>query len=158
MLQRVQTLYLGIAMILLTIVTIGATLFSFVGKTSKYTFNSFGISESRLSDGAIVEHTSMPFFVGMIALILLCFLCIMSYKNLDRQLKLGRTIFFLYLVSVIAMVILSIVGDSFIEEENLSREMGLGFILFVAGFPFTFLANVGIKRDKRLLDSLDRLR
>jgi len=36
--------------------------------------------------------------------------------------------------------------------------MGLGFILFVAGFPFTFLANTGIKRDRNLLKSLDRLR
>ena len=45
-----------------------------------------------------------------------------------------------------------------LDEETASREMGLGFLLFVVGFPFTFLANTGIKRDKKLLDSLDRLR
>ena len=50
------------------------------------------------------------------------------------------------------------VGDSMISVETTKREMGLGYLLFLCGFPFTFLANIGIKRDKNLLDSLDRLR
>ncbi|MFK7784566.1 MAG: DUF4293 family protein [Crocinitomicaceae bacterium] len=49
-------------------------------------------------------------------------------------------------------------GDNLIEGEELKRELGLGFYLFVVGLPFSFLANVGIKRDKRLLDSIDRIR
>ncbi|MGB1518015.1 MAG: hypothetical protein ACPG8K_02815 [Crocinitomicaceae bacterium] len=42
--------------------------------------------------------------------------------------------------------------------ESVTRELGIGFLLFVLGFPFIFLANVAIKRDKKLLDSLNRLR
>ena len=105
-----------------------------------------------------MEHQTMLIMVGTIALALLCFLCIMSYKNLQRQFKLGRMIFMLYFVSIVGIILLSFLGDNLIDEADLKRELGLGFYLFIAGFPFSFLANVGIKRDKRLLDSLDRLR
>ena len=82
----------------------------------------------------------------------------MSYKNLVRQFKLGRMVFGIYFLMIISLILMSYLGDSLIDTETSSREMGLGFILFVAGFPFTFLANTGIKRDKELLSSLDRLR
>ena len=156
--QRVQTLYLGIAIILLGIVTAGTTLFSFVGESSRYVVNAFGITTSDLKTGEALEHQMMPMMVGTIALALLCFICIMSYKNLNRQFKLGRMIFMLYFISLVGLLLFSFFGDSLIDEGDMKRELGLGFYLFIAGFPFTFLANVGIKRDKRLLDSLDRLR
>ncbi|MDG1333703.1 MAG: DUF4293 domain-containing protein [Crocinitomicaceae bacterium] len=156
--QRVQTLYLGIAIILLGIVTSGITLFSYVGESSRYTVNAFGITTSDLKTGENLEQQTMPMMVGTIALALLCFICIMSYKNLNRQFKLGRTIFLLYFVSVVGLLLLAFVGDGLIDEGDMKRELGIGFYLFIAGFPFSFLANVGIKRDKRLLDSLDRLR
>jgi glucan phosphoethanolaminetransferase (alkaline phosphatase superfamily) len=156
--QRVQTLYLGIAIILLGIVSSGITLFSFVGESSRYTINAFGITTSSLETGEAIEHQMMPMMVGTIALALLCFICIMAFKNLKRQFKLGRTIFLLYFVSVVGVLLLSFFGDNLIDEGEMKRELGLGFYLFIAGFPFTFLANTGIKRDKRLLDSIDRIR
>jgi amino acid transporter len=156
--QRVQTLYHSIALILLGIVSSGISLFSYVGETSRYEVNAFGITTHDLKSGAASDHQFMPMVVGTIALALLCFICIMSYKNLNRQFKLGRMIFFLYFVSLVGIILLSSLGDGLIDETDTTRELGLGFYLFIAGFPFTFLANVGIKKDKRLLDSLDRLR
>lgn len=156
--QRVQTVYLGITIILLGIVSAGVTLLSFVGESSKYVINSFGITTQNAQTGEAIEHEMMPMMVGTIALALLCFVCIMSYKNLNRQFKLGRTIFLLYFVSVVGVILLSFLGDGMIEESDVKRELGIGFYLFVAGLPFSFLANVGIKRDKRTLDSLNRLR
>jgi len=158
MIQRVQTLYLGIAIILLSIVTVGSSLFSFVNETSRFTFSSYGITEYGLADGKVLDTKMFPFFVGTTALALLCFICLMSYKNLKRQFKLGRMIFFLYFFMVVSVILLASFGDSLLDEETTSRELGVGFILFVIGFPFSFLANTGIKRDKKLLDSLNRLR
>jgi hypothetical protein len=158
MIQRIQTLYLAIVVILLSVVTFGTTLFSFVSESTRYSFNAYGIVESSIKTNEISGHQTFPVYVGTIALTLLCFLCIMSYKNLARQFKLGRTIFGLYFLSLVAMLLLSFYGDKMIDAETNAREMGMGFIFFVAGFPFTFLANLGIKRDKRLLESLDRLR
>lgn len=131
---------------------------SFVGESDKYVINSFGITTQNAQTGEAIEHEMMPMMVGTIALALLCFVCIMSYKNLNRQFKLGRTIFLLYFVSVVGVILLSFLGDGMIEESDVKRELGIGFYLFVAGLPFSFLANVGIKRDKRTLDSLNRLR
>jgi Domain of unknown function (DUF4293) len=158
MIQRVQTLYLAIAIILLSLVTFGTTLFSFVNETSRFTFSSYGIIEYGLNDGKLVNQTNFPFYIGTIALILLSFICLMSYKNLKRQFKLGRLVFSLYFVMLVSVFVLSMYGDAMLDVETTGREMGVGFFLFVAGFPFSFLANTGIKRDRRLLDSLDRLR
>jgi glycopeptide antibiotics resistance protein len=82
----------------------------------------------------------------------------MGYKNLKRQLKLVRTAFYIYLLLVITLIIFSSVGLSNFTNEPLKRELGLGFFLFIAGLPFVFLANLSIKRDKKLIDSLNRLR
>lgn len=158
MIQRVQTIYLSIAIILLSIVTFGTELFSFVNEKSRFSFSSYGITEYSISNGEVLGTTNFPFYIGTIALILLCFLTIMSYKSMNRQFKLGRMVFGIYFLMLVTIILLSYFGDSLIDQETSSREMGLGFILFVAGFPFTFLANTGIKRDKQLLESLDRLR
>lgn len=158
MIQRVQTIYLAIAIILLSIITVGPNFFSFLSEGSVYSFNSYGIVQYSKEGGEIISTTSFPIFIGTIALTLLAFICLMSYKNLARQFKLGRMVFFLYLVSLISVILLAYLGPNILDEEIVSRELGVGFILFVCGFPFTFLANIGIKRDKKLLESLDRLR
>lgn len=158
MIQRVQTLYLAIMVVLLSFVTFGSTLFSFVNETSRFEFSSYGIVEYAKSDGHILSTENFPFFIGTSALILLGFLALMSFKNLDRQFKLGRMVFFIYFAMLISVIVLATFGDAMLDVETDRREMGLGFFLFVAGFPFSFLANTGIKRDKKLLDSLDRLR
>lgn len=158
MIQRVQSIYLAIMIILLSFVTIGSTFFSFINETSIFKFSSYGITEYSVETGEILNTSTFPIFVGTIALTLLSFLCLMSYKNLKRQFKLGRTIFALYFLGLISIMLLAGFGDNMLKEASYSREMGIGFFLFVAGFPFSFLANIGIKRDKKLLESLDRLR
>jgi hypothetical protein len=67
-------------------------------------------------------------------------------------------VFFIYFLSLLSIFLLSVFGDRLLDVSSSSREMGVGYYLFIAGFPFSFLANIGIKRDKKLLDSLDRLR
>jgi hypothetical protein len=157
MIQRIQTLYLAILILLVSIVSTGTSLFSFISETSKFTFSSFGITEYSL-DGKFIQTETFPIFVGTIALVLLSFLCLMSYKNINRQFKLGRLVFFIYFLSLLSIFLLSVFGDRLLDVSSSSIEMGVGYYLFIAGFPFSFLANIGIKRDKKLLDSLDRLR
>lgn len=158
MIQRIQSVYLAIVIVLLSIVTIGTELFSFSNETSRFSFSSYGITEFSIETGKAIDKQFFPMFIGLIALVLLTFLCLMSYKHLDRQLKLGRMVFYLYLMSLIGILALTSVGNNLLEVKATGRELGLGFILFVFGFPFTVLANIGIKRDKKLLDSLNRLR
>ena len=158
MVQRVQTLYLAIMIILLSIVTFGNTLFSFVNESSRFEFSSYGVVEYTVLNNEIASNQYFPFFIGTISLILIAFIALMSFKNVDRQFKLGRMVFYIYFVMLISVIVLATFGDLMLDVEMHRREMGLGFFLFAAGFPFSFLANTGIKRDKKLLDSLDRLR
>ena len=158
MIQRVQTIYFVLAIILLSVLTFGVTIFSFVSKTSRFNFNAFGIVETDVKSGEQISYESFPLYIGTIALTLLCFVAIMAYKSLARQFKLGRTIFGLYFLSVIGIILISMYGQGLVGTPTVGRELGAGFYCLIAGFPFTFLANIGIKRDKRLLESLDRLR
>src|SRR5690606_1025701 len=102
-----------------------------------------------LATNNLVSQQNFPFYLGTIALILLSFITLMSYKNLNRQFKLGRMVFGIYFLMLMSVVLLSVLGDGMLEAETSGREMGLGFFIFVVGFPFTFLANTGIKRDKK---------
>jgi cell division protein FtsW (lipid II flippase) len=129
-----------------------------MNERSRFEFNSYGIVEYTKSDRHIVSTENFPFFIGTIALILIGFLTLMSYKKLDRQFKLGRMTFYIYFVMLISVITLATFGGSILSVDTGRREMGIGFFLFVAGFPFSFLSNTGIKRDKKLLESLDRLR
>ena len=52
---------------------------------------------------------------------------------------------------------MSIFVDGMVGAENTTREVGLAYWVFIAGLPFSFLANIAIKRVKNLLDSLKRL-
>lgn len=158
MIQRIQTLYLAIVIILLSIVTTGTTIFRYVTDTTIYKLNSFGFNGYDIKTDQVIELNSYPLYISTISLVLLTFITLMSYKNLPKQLKLARTTFFLYLMLTIGMVVFSLMGGDAFISEPFKRELGTGYILFVAGLPFAFLANISIKRDKALIDSLNRLR
>lgn len=159
MIQRIQSLYLAIAMILLSIVAVGADVFHFVGKRSTFVFDSFGIHQVKfVYEEGLMEDINYPLYIGLIAMVLLLFITLMGYKNLNRQLKLVRTTFYIYVLMIIGLVVFSVVGIDDISDEPLKRQLAAGFFLFVAGLPFVFMANLSIKRDKGLIDSLNRLR
>ena len=159
MIQRIQTVYYTLSMIFLGVLLSGMDLLRFVAKDSSYVFNVHGITQ-HFTDSklASVPTKSLPLYLSVIGLILLQFVVIMSYKNLNRQFQLARSIFFLYLLILIAFVVFATIGYSPSKSIETTRELGLGFIFLVLGFPFAFLGQIAIKRDKELLDSLNRLR
>ena len=159
MIQRIQSIYLAISIILLSIVAVGADVFHFVGKNSSFVFDSFGIQQVKIGNGeGLMPVSKYPLYIGLIALVLLLFITLMGYKNLKRQLKLVRTAFYIYVLMIVGLVVFSVVGIDDLSDEPLKRQLSAGFFLFVAGLPFVFMANLSIKRDKGLIDSLNRLR
>ena len=159
MIQRLQTVYYLISMICLGILLSGTDLLRFTFENGYYSFNVHGISQHFTDTKlAMIQRESLPLYITVIGLILLEFVVIMSYKNLNRQFQLARSIFFLYLLILIAFVVFATIGYSPAKEIETTRELGLGFIFLVLGFPFAFLGQIAIKRDKKLIDSLNRLR
>lgn len=130
--------------------------FRFKVDNTSYVYNSWGVTKYA-EDGTIEHVKTMPVFIGFIALALLSFLALMAYKNVPRQFKLGRMVFFLYFAAVLTIYFMSIFGDSITVSTEATREVGWMYWLFISGFPLSFLANASIKRDKNLLDSLKRL-
>ena len=156
MIQRVHTIYLFLAIICLGSTCMGLEFYRFVQPNEAFTFSVFGI-ESVKGDASTI-HKSIPIYLSVIGFCLFLFMTLMSYKNLKRQLKWARGGTFLYAVFVLASIVFYYVGGGFLTEGAYTRELGFGYALLIAGFPFCFLAQLGIKKDKKLLDSLDRLR
>lgn len=159
MIQRIQTVYLILVILFLGGTLFSSEIFSFLSEDARYIVSAYGVSEyNKEGTEFITSAVTMPLYIGFIAMILIAFITIMSYKNLKRQFKLGRTLFGLYFITLLSILAFNLFGDKMLVATITSKELGLGFFLFVVGFPFTFLANTGIKRDKALLSSLDRLR
>lgn len=157
MIQRIQTVYLLVAVICLACISFGMNIFSFEVADGHYTFSSYGVQKFD-AQNAMVEFKSSVLYLSTIALMLLCLLDMFSYKNLARQLRLGRVILFVYLILAAGMTVIAFSGSDVVGETVKGRHFEFGFYLFLVGIPFVFMANMGVKRDKKLLDSLNRLR
>ncbi len=80
------------------------------------------------------------------------------YKNLKRQLTLVRLTTLLYFIAIVALGFIYFLGNYFTGEEELQTSYSFGFYLFIAGFILVLLASAGIKKDKKLIESVDRIR
>jgi hypothetical protein len=69
---------------------------------------------------------------------------------------LARLVALIYLISLVALLVVGSLG--LIVKGAVGIELGLGYYLCVVGLPFTYFAFKGVKKDKELLESLDRLR
>ncbi len=157
MIQRIQTVYLFLSIICLAVVTSGVTILNFQSEKGSMILSSFGLEEFD-STFKSIKLISYPYFISTLMLTLLCLLTILSYKNLKNQLKLIRIILMIYIFLIIGLLFFAFLANFSLKESGTFPKLGLGFYLFMAGFPMIFLANLGIKKDKNLLDSLNRLR
>ena len=157
MIQRVQSIYLFLAILCLGATCTGLEFFRFVQSSNAFSFNVFGIEA--IIDGSTTEiYKSIPIYLSVIGMCLFMFMTLMSYKDIKRQLKWARSLIFLYFIIVVASMVYFYVGGKVFFKGEFTTELGLGYTLLVAGLPFCFLAQLGIKKDKKLLDSLNRLR
>ena len=156
MLQRVQSIYFSLAIICIGATSSGMEFFRFVNGNEFYSFSVYGIQKGLGNDVSI--YKSIPLYLSVIGLCLFAFMTLMSYKNIKRQLKWSRALFFIYLFVVIGFLIFSSLGMSMFLPTEGSLELGKGYLFLILGLPFSFLALLGVKKDKNLLDSLNRLR
>jgi len=158
MIQRVQSLYLILSMISISILLSGIEIISFTGVKLKASLSAFGISKTDVLSNQNITDQTFPLYLSIIGLVLYMFILLMRYKDLKIQLKMIRRLFLIYLLLIISFLCFSIYGSKVINESDATTSIGIGFIFFIIPFPFIFLAQIGIKRDKKLLDSLNRLR
>jgi hypothetical protein len=92
----------------------------------------------------------MPLYIVGILFVLLLVLTLMSYKKLKFQLSLAKLSFYVSLVLSGAVIATSFLFGSI--------AYGVGSYFIFITVPLTYLAMRGVKKDKSLIDSVDRIR
>lgn len=158
MIQRIQTIYLLIAIAAISIVLLGNNvLVYFIGASiERYDLTLFGIVDQEQL--TLQSSFNFPLYIFAILLIPLLVLSILSYKNLKRQSLLISVSIGLYSLLMVAILVIYFFSDIKVDDIKLNSIIGAGFYILGIGLPFLFLANNGVKRDKNLIDSLNRLR
>ena len=158
MIQRIQTIYLLIAITAISIVLFGNNvLVYFIGATiERYDLTLFGIVDQEQMP--LQSVFNFPLYIIALILIPLMVFSVFSYKNLKRQSLLISISIGLYSLLMFAILIIYFFSDIQSDSIKLNSIIGAGFYILGIGLPFLFLANNGVKRDKKLIDSLNRLR
>jgi len=103
-----------------------------------------------------------PFFSITILMAMLATMTILSYKRLKRQIRLGRMLFvanfFVFIGALILYYLLRSSVGTMSENFTYSYELGFGFYCIALALAFSFLSNIGMRRDLRLIQSIDRIR
>lgn len=152
MIQRIQTIYLALAAVLVGL----AFAFPFATynlSNEVVTFNAYGVSENTNE-----ISTFFPYYITLALSMGLSVFSILQYKKRKMQITIGR---FNYLLLIITIAFIFIDFSSLTEKfgiEESAVAYGVGMFMPVAALPLMFLANRNIRKDEALVKSLDRLR
>lgn len=136
MIQRIQTIYLVIAAIVM------GTLFMWFPVV---------LGEG----GAVIIDRNEPLVLGLIFIsIALAIFSILSFKKRQTQFVLNR----LNIISNFILLGVFVYRSLTLSGETLVSEKGIGVLLPIISIVFLVLANKAIKRDEDLVKSVDRLR
>lgn len=160
MIQRIQTVYFILVMVLLTSLLSGVEIFGFPTAKNYFSYSVYGIQSFKselnapLGKAENIQESILFYFV--IAYILFVYLALMSYKNLKRQYMLTRLALLIYFVGLVSLLLLAMLG--LLVKGAVGIQLGVGYYISVVGLPLIYFAFKGVKKDKELLESLDRLR
>ena len=156
MIQRIQTVYLLLSIILLTIVSFGNPIFYLIGNKI-YEFTLFGVFDTVKVEGA-KTYSNYPLYLVSILAVILQVIAILSFKDLKRQSLLVKISGLLHVLLIFAVIAYYFLHSNPVKTEQTTIQIGNGFYLISLSLIGIILANNGIKRDKKLIDSLNRLR
>jgi len=160
MIQRVQTIYLFLTALLTGLSAILTLAYYKSGTIDVFEFKVYQITD--IDSGQITIPGNVYLQLGLIAIsLLLALFAISRYKNRKLQLKLGQFNFLLLIALVLSTYfgVKNLLNLSPLNDfENLQPVYWFGFYSPVAALAFQFLANRGIKKDEKLVRSVERLR
>ncbi len=136
MIQRIQTIYLVVSIIIM------AALFAWFPTVIG-------------ADGTVIMDRSEPLMFGLIFVsIALAIISILSFRKRQLQFVLNRLNILsnFVLLGVFVYRLLSLSGETIVSEK------GIAVLMPIISIVFLVLANKAIKRDEDLVKSVDRLR
>jgi hypothetical protein len=141
MIQRIQTLYWSVAILLVIVV-----------------FLISNVIEFQIKGEVSSVKSSFIFILLSLIFILSAVLSILNFKKIKKQLQFAKLTIIFSLFLAVYLVLIKFVGHNIYGFEISTIKLDVGFYLILVTIPLSFLAYSGVKRDKNLLDSLDRLR
>jgi Na+/melibiose symporter-like transporter len=158
MLQRIQTIYI----ILFCAVLFAASFLPFASivleDQSTYNFYPTGWE----SQSSLQGFKVYPFYSGYLVAVAFGILMLVNFKKRPKQLRYGMLSYFCVLITLVYMFLeLSSTKEFLLGNENNSLQSinySFSMYLLLACLPIIFLANRAIKKDEKLVSSLDRLR
>jgi Na+/proline symporter len=160
MIQRIQTVYFILVMLLLSSLLSGVEIFGFPTAKNYLSYSVYGIQQFKsaasapLGKAENIQGSLLFYFV--IVFVLFNYFAMMNYKNLKKQFRLARLAFIIYLIGLVLLLIFGSAG--LFVPNAVGIQLGWGYYISVVGLPFSYFAFKGVKKDKEILESLDRLR
>lgn len=159
MIQRIQSVFLFLAACCLLAVPLTTIWYkSGVEQQGKYV-ELDPVNMAYLNQNQLVENTStvpiaiIAFVAGLVAIA-----TIFAYRNRLRQVQLNLLNTLLCIGLIFLNIYFLFQGTKYFEVEKNQGTFGPGFFLPMAALLFIFLANRFIRRDEKLVRSIDRLR
>ena len=114
MIQRIQTVYFIIVMVLLSALLSGVEIFGFPTLKNYFSYSVYGVqrfgSEASAPHGKAENIQGSVLFYFVIAFVLFNYFAMMNYKNLKKQFRLARLAFFIYLIGLLSILVLGSIG------------------------------------------------
>jgi hypothetical protein len=153
MIQRIQTVYFLIAALLVATTLFGTDLFSF------YQVDEVHSTAYHLFRGTAAQK--VDFWMLSLVQVIFALMIIFSFKMRHRQIFLGWILLLLNILSS-AWIVLG-ANVHFVEctactEPATNLSLGVAFYLHAVAFIFVFFGIRGVRKDKKTIDSLNRLR
>ncbi len=155
MIQRKQTLFFLAALILVMLPLIGTSFFNYFSEQGmEYCYNAFNFKQ--VGSGPLILNKGFEWILILIISLILV-LAILSFKNRKRQIQLGWLAFTMNVLTSALIVFHAFLFES-AHKTDASLVIEMTFFAFASAFLFIFLGIQGVRKDKKLVDSLNRLR
>jgi len=155
MIQRKQTLFFLAALILVLIPLTGTSFFNYFSEEGmEYCYTAFNFKQ--VGSGPMILNKGFEWMLILVISLILV-LAIFSFKNRKRQIQLGWLAFVLNVLTSAIIVFHAFLYESAHKTEA-SLVIEMTFFAFASAFLFILAGIQGVRKDKKLVDSLNRLR
>jgi hypothetical protein len=154
MIQRIQSLYWLGSIICLSFLNFGLDVFKFETKNAVYEFDFY--SCLKLENGKLISEKSQWIYPASMLITVLIIVAIFLHKKIKTQLNLSNRITF-GITFLFIIITINAYSGAFVDNPK-SVIFAPGYYLMFISIVFSYLASWSVKKDKNLLDSVDRIR
>lgn len=159
MIQRIQSIYLFVASALLVTSGFVGNIYNIITRSSNTTYGYNAITKYTLDSKEVIETTPQYLWVYPIVLAVFGLYTMISFKDLKKQVKLARMFWGFIILTLLVQIGIKYYMQMNVEKGDfIQAAMGAQFFLTVIAMPFSHLAFMSILKDKRTIESIDRIR